>query len=62
MLGHIALLVPHASLHRRLAEDVADRLAECLGAVDHEQDSLLGIEAALDQVGQQRRRDGGVLG
>ena len=32
------------------------------GAVDHEQDPLLGVEAALDQVGEQRRRDGRVLG
>jgi len=31
---------PHAALHGRLAEDVADRLPERLGAVDHEQDPV----------------------
>src|SRR6188472_4784206 len=36
MIDHVALLVPQTSLHRRLAEDVADRLPERLGAVDHE--------------------------
>jgi hypothetical protein len=44
------------------AEHVADRLSECLGAVDHHQHALLDIQAALDEVGQQRRRDGRVLG
>jgi hypothetical protein len=62
VVGHVALLVPHAPLHRRLAEDGADRLPQRLGAVDHEQDRLLGVEAALDQIGEQRRRDGRVLG
>src|SRR6266536_3814991 len=61
VVGHVALLVPHASLHGRPAEDVADRLAERLGAVDHEQDPLLGVEATLDQVREQRGRDGRVL-
>ena len=32
--------------------------AERLGAVDHEQDPLLGVEAALDQIGELRGRDG----
>jgi hypothetical protein len=50
MLDHVAFLVSQASLDRRLAEDVADRLPERLGAVDHEQDPLLGVEAALDQI------------
>jgi hypothetical protein len=54
VVGDVALLVPDAPLHGRLAEDVADRLAERLGAIDHEQDPLLGVEAALDQVGEQR--------
>ena len=45
-----------------LAEDVADRLPQRLGAVDHEQDALLGVQAAVDEVGQQRGGDGGVLG
>jgi hypothetical protein len=58
----IPLLVPDAPLHGCVAEDGADRLAERLGAVDHEQDPLLGVEAALDQIGEQRRGDGRVLG
>ena len=33
-----------------------------LGAVDHEQDRLLGIKAAVDEVGQQRPGERGVLG
>jgi hypothetical protein len=58
----MTFLVPHAALHGRLAKDRTDRLAERLGAVNDEEDALLGVEAALDQVGEQRRRDGGVLG
>src|SRR5439155_2162267 len=42
MLGHVSFLVPQTALHGRLAEDVADRLAERLGAVDHEEDPLGG--------------------
>ena len=45
-----------------LAEDVLDRPAQRLAAVDHEQDRLLGVEAAVDQVGQQRPGERGVLG
>ena len=33
-----------------------------LVAVDHEQDRLLGVKAAVDEVGQQRPRERGVLG
>jgi hypothetical protein len=62
VVEHVALLVPHEPLDGAVAEDGADRLAQRLGAVDDEQDALLGIEAALDQVGEQRGRDGGVLG
>ncbi len=52
-----------AAVHQRvLAEDVLDRASERLGAVDHEQDRLLGIEAAVDEVGQQRPRERGVFG
>jgi hypothetical protein len=59
----MTFLVTHTALHDRpLAEDRADRLPERLGAVDDEQDPLLGIEAALDKVRQQRGGDGGVLG
>jgi hypothetical protein len=39
----------------------ADRLAQRLDAVEHEQDALLGILAPLDQVRQQRGRDRPVL-
>lgn len=58
----MTFLVPHAALHRRLAEDRTDRLPERLRAVDDEQDPLLGIKATLDQIGEQRGGDGGVLG
>jgi hypothetical protein len=47
---------------RVLAEDVLDRPAQRLAAIDHEQDRLLGIEAAVDQIGQQRPRERRVLG
>jgi hypothetical protein len=59
----MTFLVAHATLGRRVAaEHVADRLPERLGAVDHHQHALLGVEAAFDEVGQQRGRDGRVLG
>ena len=60
---HVALLVAHAALHRGVdAEHVADRLAQRLGAVDDHEHALLDVEAALDEVGQQRGRDRRVLG
>ena len=63
MREHVSLLVADAALDRRVdAEHVADGLAERLGAVDDDQHALLDIQAALDEVGQQRGRDGGVLG
>jgi hypothetical protein len=40
----------------------SDRLAQRLGAVDHEQRPLLGVEAALDQITQERGRDRRVFG
>src|SRR3954451_896086 len=55
MVDEVALLVPQTALHRRVTEDVADSFAQRLGAVDHEQDPLLGIEAALDQVRERSR-------
>ena len=62
-VGDVSLLVAVAAMHQGvLAEDLADRLGERLGAVDHEEDRLLGVQAAVDQVGQQRAREGGVLG
>ena len=47
---------------RVLTEDVADRRAQRLAAVDHEQDRLLEIKAAIDEIGEQRARERGVLG
>ena len=49
-------------MDRVLAEDVGDRAAQRLAAVDDEQDRLVGIQAAVDQVGQQRPRECRVLG
>ena len=50
-------------LHRRVdAEDVVDRLAQCLAAVEHDEHALVDVEAAPAEVRQQRRSDGGVLG
>ena len=52
-----------AAMHERvLAEDVLDRPPQRLSAVDDEQDRLIGIQAAIDQVGQQRAGERGVLG
>jgi hypothetical protein len=59
----MTFLVAHAALHRCVdAEYVAHRLAQRLGAVDDDQHALLDIEPALDQVREQGRGDGGVLG
>jgi len=57
----MTFLVADAALHRHVAEHAADRFAQRLRAVDHEQHPLLGIEPALDQVRQQRGRDSRVL-
>jgi hypothetical protein len=58
----MTFLVAHAPLHGRVdAEHVADGRAQRLGAVEHDQDALVDVEAALDEVGQQGCRDGGVL-
>jgi len=63
VLQDVALLVADAALHRRaFAEHVPDRLPQCFRAVDHEQHSLLRVEAALDQIRQQRGCHGRVLG
>lgn len=43
------------------AEDVLDRPAQGLGAVDDEQHRLLEIKAAIDDIGQQQPGEGGVL-
>src|SRR4051812_13924939 len=47
---------------RVLAEDGLDRLPERLAAVDDEPDRLLGIQAAIDQIGERRAGQGGGLG
>ena len=62
-VGDVPLLVAVAAMHERvLAEDVLDRAPQRLAAVDHEQDRLLGVQAAVDEVGQQRAGERGVLG
>ncbi len=59
----MTFLVADAALHRRVdAEHVADRLAQRLAAVEHDEHALLDVQASLDQVREQRSRDGGVLG
>jgi hypothetical protein len=59
MTQDIAFLVAHAAVYRcALAKNVSDRLAQGLCAVDDTQDSLGGIEAALDEIREQRRGDG----
>ena len=59
----MTFLVADAALHQRvLAEDVLDRAPERLAAVDDEQDRLLAVQAAVDEIGQQRAGQRGVLG
>ena len=61
-IADVALLVPLTALHERVgAEDLADRLAQRLAAVDDEQNRLLGIKATRDQVREQVRGQPGVL-
>jgi len=56
-IADVRLLVAMAAVHEHvLAEHILDRSAQRLAAVDHEQDRLLGIEAAVDEVGQQSPR------
>src|SRR5450755_54046 len=58
----IPLLVAMTPMHERvLAEHVPDRLAQRLAAVDHEQDRLLRVEAAVDEVGEQHGHQRRVL-
>ncbi len=50
-------------MHERvLAEHVLDRAADRLPAVNDEEDRLFGVQAAVDQVGQQCPGQRGVLG
>ncbi len=59
----VALLVTDTTLNRRaLAEHVTHRLPKRLGAVEHAEHPLGRVEPARDQVGQQGRGHGGVLG
>ena len=59
----MTFLVAMTPVHQRvLAEDVFDRPAQRLAAVDDEQDRLVGIEATVDEIGQQRPGQRGVLG
>jgi len=63
VVGHVALLVPSAALHRgAIAEDPADGGAQRLATVDDEEDARRRVEAALAQVGDEARDDGRVLG
>ena len=63
VVEHVSLFVAHTALNRRIGpEDVADGLPKCLGAVDDHQHALVDVEAALDQVGQQRGRHRRVFG
>src|SRR5205807_3983573 len=53
LVAYVAFLVPVAAMHKRaLPEHVLDRAADGLAAVDDEQDRLLGVQAALDQIAQ----------
>src|SRR3954452_14490253 len=59
----VPLFVAMASVHDRvLAEHVLDRAPQRLDGVDHGQDRVLGIEATVDEVREQRPRQGRVLG
>jgi hypothetical protein len=57
----MTFLVPDTALHGDRAEHVAHGLAQRLAAVEHTEHALLDIEAAIDQIGEQRGRDGRVL-
>jgi hypothetical protein len=62
VLEDVALLVGLAALHEaEAAEDVADRLAQRLRAVDHEKQGPVRGQAPLDQVAQQRLGHGAAL-
>ena len=51
----VPLFVAVAAVHERvLAEHVLDRLTQRFATVEHEQDHLRGIEATVDQIGEQQ--------
>ena len=63
MVKDIAFLVLHAALNGHVvAEHPPDRFTQCLRSVDDQQQSLLDVQAAVDEIGQQRGGDGSVLG
>src|ERR687887_442544 len=47
---------------RRVTVSVSSMPSRSLGAVDDRQRALLDVQAALEEVGEQRTGDGGVLG
>jgi hypothetical protein len=49
-------------MDERLIEDILNRAGQGLGPVDHRQDGLGDVQAALTQPGDQIRDQGGVLG
>jgi len=62
VLEHIAFFMANTPLDRGASpEDVLDGLPERLGTVKDRQDALLGVQAPVDEIGQQRGRDRGVL-
>jgi len=62
VVEHISLLVADTALDGHRAEHLVDRLAERLGAVDHQEHALACVEAAADEVREQLAGDGRVLG
>lgn len=58
----MTFLVTDAALHRGGAEHLVDGGPQRLATVNDEQHALLGVEATIDEVGEQVRRDGRVLG
>jgi hypothetical protein len=43
-------------------EDIVDGLPQCLAAVEDDENALLDVKAPVDEIGQQRGRDRGILG
>jgi hypothetical protein len=63
VVEHVSLLVDHTALHRHIAaEHLADGFPQRLPAVQDEQQPLLDVQATIEEIGEQRRCDGGVLG
>jgi hypothetical protein len=62
VIEHVAFFVPNAPLDRgAIAEHGPDRCSQGFGAVEGDEHALFDVEAAVDQVGEQRRGDGLVL-